>query len=900
MTFADGTHEVRGYHKPIMIAGGMGNIRPGNIDKLPVPVGSAIVVIGGPAMLIGLGGGAASSVASGQGDSELDFASVQRGNPEMQRRCQELIDRCVAMGDNSPILSIHDVGAGGLSNALPELINDAGRGGQFELRKILSDEPGMSPMALWSNESQERYVMAVDAGRLASFEALCARERCLYAVVGTATEEQMLRVSDSVFDNYPVDMPLDVLLGKPPKLSIDASHRLQARDDFSTADIVLDDAVQRVLNLPSVAAKNFLITIGDRSITGQVARDQLVGPWQMPVADVAVTLADYKGYAGEAMAMGERTPLAVINPAASARMALAESLTNIVAADIGDVSNIKLSANWMAACGHTGEDAALFDAVKAVGLELAPALGIAIPVGKDSLSMKTLWQDEGEAHSVVAPLSLVVTAFAAVRDARKTLTPLLRQDCGDSQLLMIDLGAGQNRMGGSALAQVHSAIGKTTPDVDNPELLKGMFNAIQQLIEQDLILAWHDRSDGGLFVTLAEMAFASNCGLKINLNSFPPDEIATLFNEELGGVLQVRDRQFAQVMAIFEACGLGDVVHVLGGFADTPELQIWQGTDLLFNESIAGLRVMWWQTSYQMQRRRDNPVSADQELAQISKTDDLGISPTLTFDPSISVIDAAPALLDTRPAIAILREQGVNGHLEMAAAFHAAGFDAVDVHMSDLAEGRRNLADFKGLAACGGFSFGDVLGAGGGWANSILFNARLAGMFQQFFEREDTFALGVCNGCQMLSRIASLIPGTGNWPLFVTNASEQFEARVSTVEVYDSASILLRGMQGSRLPVAVAHGEGLAVFKSDEQAKAAKVTLGFVDNHGAMTERYPLNPNGSPFGITGLCNNDGRVTIMMPHPERVYRTVSNSWTPPEWGERGPWLRMFENARVWVS
>jgi len=900
VTFADGTREMRGYHKPIMIAGGMGNIRPGNIDKLPVPVGSAIVVLGGPSMLIGLGGGAASSVASGEGDSELDFASVQRGNPEMQRRCQEVIDRCVAMGKSSPILSIHDVGAGGLSNALPELINDAGRGGQFELRKILNDEPGMSPMGIWSNESQERYVMAVDADRLTTFEAICARERCLYAVVGTATEAQMLQVADSVFDNFPVDMPLDVLLGKPPKLSIDASHRQFASDDFTTAGIDLEDAVQRVLNLPAVAAKNFLITIGDRSITGQVARDQLVGPWQMPVADVAVTIADYQGYAGEAMAMGERTPLALLNPAASARMALAESLTNIVAADIGDVSNIKLSANWMAACAHAGEDAALFDAVKAVGLELAPALGIAIPVGKDSLSMKTLWQEGDSQHSVTAPLSLIVTAFAAVRDVRKTLTPQLRKDCGDTQLLLIDLGMGQNRIGGSALAQVFKKIGETSPDVDDPELLKCMFNAVQHLIEHNLILAWHDRSDGGLFTTLAEMAFASNSGLKINLNSLPPDDIATLFNEELGGVMQVRDSQFAQVLAIMDAFGLSDAVHMIGSMGNTQNLEIWQGTHPLYSESIAVLRASWWQTSYQMQRRRDNPQSADQELAHISRADDPGISPVLTFDPSLSTLDAAPALGRTRPAIAILREQGVNGHLEMAAAFHAAGFDAVDVHMSDLAEGRTNLADFKGLAACGGFSFGDVLGAGGGWANSILFNTRLADMFQQYFERDDSFSLGVCNGCQMFSQLASLIPGADNWPRFVTNASEQFEARVATVEVYDSASLFFADMVGSRIPVAVAHGEGLAVFDSVEQAKAAPVSLGFVNNHGAMTEDYPLNPNGSPFGITGLCSNDGRVTIMMPHPERVYRTVCNSWAPPQWGERGPWLTMFENARKWTT
>ena len=900
VSYPDGETELRGYHKPIMIAGGMGNIRPGNIDKKPVPVGAAIVVIGGPSMLIGLGGGAASSVASGQGDSELDFASVQRGNPEMQRRCQEVIDRCVALGDNSPILSIHDVGAGGLSNALPELINDAGRGGQFELRKILNDEPGMSPMGIWSNESQERYVMAISQDHLELFESICQRERCLYAIVGTATEAQMLKVSDSVFNNNPVNMPLDVLLGKPPKLSIDAVHRAPASDDFNTQGLNLDEVVQRVLMLPSVAAKNFLITIGDRSISGLVARDQLVGPWQMPVADVAVTLADYHGFAGEAMAMGERSPIAILDAAASARMALAESLTNLVAADIGELSNVSLSANWMAACGHSGEDALLFDAVKAVGMELAPQLGIAIPVGKDSLSMKTLWQENDTAHSVTAPISLIVTAFAPVRDARKTLTPQLRSDCGDTQLLLIDLGKGKNRIGGSALAQVYGKLGSLPPDVDHPELLKSMFTALQQLIDKDMALAWHDRSDGGLFVSLAEMAFASNTGIKVNLNSLPTDEMSTLFNEELGGVLQVRDTQFAQVMAVMEHCGLGDCVHVLGSSQDVPDLEIWQGTHLLFSQSVSQLRATWWQTSYQMQRRRDNPQAAEQELAQISRADDPGLSPVTTFDPSASLLDASPALLKTRPKIAILREQGVNGHFEMAAAFDMAGFDSVDVHMSDLIEHRHDLASFQALAACGGFSFGDVLGAGGGWANSILFNDALSQMFQRFFERNDTLALGVCNGCQMMSRLSSLIPGTDNWPRFVTNASEQFEARVATVEIYQSPSVFLTDMAGSRIPVAVAHGEGRALFDSVDKAKAATVAMSFVDNHGAMTEQYPLNPNGSPFGITGLCNDDGRVTIMMPHPERVVRTVTHSWAPAQWGDKSPWLRMFENARVCLS
>lgn len=897
---ADGESEIKGYHKPIMIAGGMGNIRQGNIEKRAVPVGAAIVVLGGPSMLIGLGGGAASSVASGEGDSELDFASVQRGNPEMQRRCQEVIDRCIALGEASPVLSIHDVGAGGLSNALPELINDAGRGGLFDLRAVLNDEPGMSPMAIWSNESQERYVMAVERERLPLFESLCQRERCLYAIVGEATQERQLRVADPVFDNHPVDMPLDVLLGKPPKMSITASHRSTPGDEFTTENLVLSQVVERVLNLPAVASKNFLITIGDRSITGQVARDQLVGPWQMPVADVAVTVADYQGYCGEAMAMGERSPLAILDAAASARMAVAEALTNIVAADIGELSDVKLSANWMAAAGQPGEDAALFDAVKAVGLELAPALGIAIPVGKDSLSMKTVWSDEEGEHRVVSPLSLVVTAFAAVTDARRTLTPELQLDCGDTQLLLLDLGAGRNRLGGSALAQVHERVGNEVPDVTNPQWLKGLFNAVQSLIQSDLILAWHDRSDGGLFVTLAEMAFAANTGLQINLNSLPSDAIASLFAEELGGVLQIRSHHYAQVMAVLDDHGLSDLVHVLGSPSDTGHLDIWQGTDQLFSESIAVLRRQWWQTSYQMQKRRDNPDCAEQELQQISKHDDPGLTPVLTFDPANSVVLSAVQIQSQRPSVAILREQGVNGHFEMAAAFDRAGFNAIDVHMSDLFEGRRSLSEFQGLVACGGFSFGDVLGAGGGWAGSILYNNAMSDSFQAFFERQDTFALGVCNGCQMFSRLKTLIPGAQHWPEFHRNQSEQFEARVATVEICDSPSLFFTDMVGSRLPVALAHGEGRAVFANDLDASRALASMKYVDNHGAATEQYPLNPNGSPGGINGLCSEDGRVTIMMPHPERVFRTVTHSWAPRSWGENSPWLRMFENARVWIG
>ncbi|MFT6302212.1 MAG: phosphoribosylformylglycinamidine synthase [Pseudomonadales bacterium] len=618
------------------------------------------------------------------------------------------------------------------------------------------------------------------------------------------------------------------------------------------------------------------------------------------MSDVAVTVADYSGFAGEAMAMGERSPIAILDAAASARMSLAESLTNIVAADIGDISRVKLSANWMAAAGQPGQDAALFDAVKAVGMELAPALGIAIPVGKDSLSMKTIWSDEEGEKQVVSPVSLVVTAFAAVCDVRKTLTPELRRDCGDTDLLFIDLGAGQNRLGGSALAQVHDRIGSTVPDVDDPALLKGMFNAVQSLIDTNNILAWHDRSDGGLFTTLAEMAFAGNVGVKINLNSLPGDAIATLFNEELGGVMQIRSNQYAEIMAVLESFGLGDVVHLIGSLNDNADVEIWQSSELLFSKRVAELRQIWWQTSYQMQRLRDNPDCADQEMDQISRADDPGISPRLTFDPRSSLIEFAPLNLTSRPLVAILREQGVNGHFEMAAAFDKAAFTAVDVHMSDLFEGRHDLADFKGLVACGGFSFGDVLGAGGGWANSIAYSDKISDMFRAFFTRDDTFTLGVCNGCQMLSQLKTLIPGAQDWPVFHRNQSEQFEARFATVEIYESPSLFFTDMVGSRLPVAVAHGEGRAVFDSVEQAKASPVAMGYVDNEGDMTEDYPLNPNGSAFGITGLCNADGRVTIMMPHPERVFRTVTNSWAPPEWDDKGPWLRMFENARVWVN
>ena len=899
-----GEEEVRGYHKPIMLAGGMGAIREGNIEKLPVPAGASLVVIGGPAMLIGLGGGAASSVTSGESEETLDYASVQRGNPEMQRRCQEVLDRCIALGEASPILSMHDVGAGGLSNAFPELVHDAGRGGSFHLRDIPNADPGMAPMQIWCNESQERYVLAIDSKRLEDFLALCARERCEVAVVGETTEQLQVELIDPVFDNKPVDMPLEVLLGKPPRMHREVVRREFAQDNFDATSIELGDAVERVLQLPSVACKNFLITIGDRSITGQVVRDQMVGPWQVPVADVAVTASDYKNFSGEAMALGERTPVALLDPVASGRMALAESLTNIAAACIGDISRVSLSANWMAAAGHPGEDAALYATVEAVGMELAPALGIAIPVGKDSLSMKSSWSEQGKVHEVTAPLSLVVTAFAPVSDIRKTLTPQLRTDLGDTQVLLIDLGLGKNRLGGSALLQTYSAVGDLAPDVDDPAMLKGFFQAIQSLCDSELLLAYHDRSDGGLFTTLAEMAFAGNTGLDVQLHSLGPSAIECLFNEELGAVCQIRSRQYAEVMAVFESFGLGDAIHDIAQLNNNTSLVIHHADSLMFHQPLHELKATWWKTSWQMQRMRDNPECADQEFAAIRDAANPGLRSQLTFDPHANVaekvIRKASKASKPQPKVAILREQGVNGQQEMAAAFDTAGFTAVDVHMSDLIAGRHSLADFQGLVACGGFSYGDVLGAGGGWANSIRFNERAFEEFSRFFERGDVFGLGVCNGCQMMSHLRDMIPGAAYWPHFERNASEQFEARVVTVEVFASDSVFFKGMQGSRIPVPVAHGEGRAVFDDEERLADANVVLAYVDNSGNLAETYPANPNGSPYGVTGVCNDDGRFTIMMPHPERVFRSVTNSWAPEQWGERGPWLRMFENARVFVG
>ncbi|MFF3704022.1 MULTISPECIES: phosphoribosylformylglycinamidine synthase [Pseudomonas] len=899
--------EVRGYHKPIMLAGGMGNIREGHVQKGEITVGAKLIVLGGPAMLIGLGGGAASSMATGASSADLDFASVQRENPEMERRCQEVIDRCWQLGDANPIAFIHDVGAGGLSNAFPELVNDGGRGGRFELRNVPNDEPGMAPLEIWSNESQERYVLAVDAKDLERFTAICERERCPFAVVGEATAEPQLTVTDSHFGNSPVDMPLEVLLGKAPRMHRSVSREAELGDDFDPSTLDLADSVQRVLRHPAVASKNFLITIGDRTITGLVARDQMVGPWQVPVADVAVTATSFDVYTGEAMAMGERTPLALLDAQASGRMAIGETLTNMAASRIGKLSDIKLSANWMSAAGHPGEDARLYDAVKAVGMELCPELGLTIPVGKDSMSMKTRWEDEGCEKTVTSPMSLIVTGFAPVIDIRKTLTPQLRMDKGETDLILIDLGRGQNRMGASILAQTHGKLASQAPDVDDAEDLKAFFAVIQGLNADGHLLAYHDRSDGGLLATALEMAFAGHCGLNLELDTLTGKRekvAAILFNEELGAVIQVRQDATPDVLAQFSAAGLGeDCVAVIGKPVNCADVAISLNGEVLFTGDRRLLQRQWAETSYQIQRLRDNADCADQEFDGLLEEDNPGLSVKLGFDVNHDI--AAPYIKKgIRPQVAVLREQGVNGQVEMAAAFDRAGFNAIDVHMSDILAGRVDLNEFKGMVACGGFSYGDVLGAGEGWAKSALFNSRARDAFQGFFERSDSFTLGVCNGCQMMSNLHELIPGSEFWPHFVRNRSEQFEARVAMVQVQESNSIFLQGMAGSRMPIAIAHGEGHAEFASEEALLEADlsgcVALRFVDNHGKVTETYPANPNGSPRGITGLTSRDGRVTIMMPHPERVFRAVQNSWRPDDWNEDAAWMRMFRNARAWVN
>jgi phosphoribosylformylglycinamidine synthase len=892
--------EVRGYHKPIMIAGGYGNIREEHVQKGAYSAGARLIVLGGPAMLIGLGGGAASSMASGESCEDLDFASVQRQNPEIERRCQEVIDRCWQLGADNPIAFIHDVGAGGLSNAFPELVKDGGRGGRFELRNVPNDEPGMSPLELWCNESQERYVMAVEPENLSRFEAICERERCPFAVVGEATEAMHLTLSDETFGNEPVDLPMSVLFGKPPKMHREIRRQSIPHQPLTLA-MELTEALERVLQLPAVASKSFLITIGDRTVTGMVARDQMVGPWQVPVADCAVTTVSYDSYAGEAMAMGERTPLALLDGPASGRMAVAEAITNISAAAIAQLSDVRLSANWMCAAGYGTEDEALYDTVRAVGMEFCPALGITIPVGKDSMSMRTSWQEDGADKAVTAPMSLIVSAFAPVTDARLSVTPSLRAG-GDTVLVLLDLGRGRNRLGGSALAQVYGQLGDTVPDMDDAADLVALFSLVQQLLTARQLLAYHDRSDGGLLVTLLEMAFAGHCGLRIDTTSLPGSDLEALFCEEVGVVLQLAATDLDMLRTRADAAGLGDCLRVLGTAVEGDDVVFLRDDRVLLHDKRARLQQLWSRTSYEIQALRDNPECAQEEFDRIA-VEDPGLSAQLSFDPRDDV--AAPFIASgVRPAVAILREQGVNGHVEMAAAFHRAGFAPFDVHMSDILTGRRRLSEFKGLVACGGFSYGDVLGAGEGWAKSVLFNAEVRDQFSEFFQRSDSFTLGVCNGCQMISTLKALIPGADHWPRFVRNRSEQFESRLALVRVEETPSVLLAGMAGSHLPIAVAHGEGRAEFSGSvtetDCETSGTVALRYVENNLQTATRYPANPNGSPAGITGLTTTDGRTTIMMPHPERVFRTVQNSWAPGGWGEDGGWLRLFRNARQWLG
>ncbi len=894
--------QLRGYHKPIMLAGGVGNIDARHVHKSEVPAGSLIIQLGGPAMLIGLGGGAASSMDTGVNAESLDFNSVQRGNPEMERRCQEVLDRCWQQGEHNPILFIHDIGAGGLSNAVPELIHDAGRGGRFDLRKVLNMESSMSPMQIWCNEAQERYVLAISPASLPAFEAICQRERCLFAVLGEASDDGHLFVGDSKLGQAPVDISLEMLLGKPPKMLRDVVHTSPPSTPFHTANIKIQDAVQRVLRLPAVASKAFLITIADRSVTGLVARDQMVGPWQVPVADVAVTATDFCNQTGEAMAIGERTPIAVLNAPASGRMAIGEALTNIAASSIAQLADIKLSANWMAACGHDGEDAALYATVKAVAMELCPALGISIPVGKDSLSMKSTWTaSDGQHQEMVSPLSLIISAFAPVTDIRRTLTPQLRTDMGDTDLILIDLGQGKNRLGGSALAQVYAVTGDETPDVDDAVVLRQFFQTIQSLNAEQQILAYHDRSDGGLFTTIAEMAFAGRVGVSIDLNTLmqQPEHqpLHVLFHEELGAVIQIRRAERDNVWRTLQQAGLGNMSHMIGQLNDDLRLHIYADEQTILDENILDLQQIWSETSYHLSRLRDNPMCAKQAFDAIHHAEDKGLFAELSFDVNDDV--SAPFIHTTRPKVAVLREQGVNGQVEMAAAFDQAGFAAIDVHMSDLITGRVDLADFQGLVACGGFSFGDVLGAGRGWANSVLLNARANDAFQAFFNRDNTFALGVCNGCQMMSQLKAMIPGAAHWPSFKRNISEQFEARLLMVEVLQSPSIFMQGMEGSKLPLVVAHGEGRVDFQGQSAAKS-KATLRYLGADALPAHTYPFNPNGSPDATTGFTNDDGRFNIMMPHPERLFRNSQFSYYPERNHEEGAWLRMFRNARVFVG
>ncbi|MEO9080142.1 MAG: phosphoribosylformylglycinamidine synthase [Rhodanobacter sp.] len=902
----------RGYDKPIMLAGGLANLRPGHVLKNPVQPGNRVIVLGGPAMLIGLGGGAASSVAGGASSVALDFASVQRDNAEMERRCQEVIDACCARGDHNPIVSVHDVGAGGLSNAIPELLNDAGVGGVIDLSKIPCDDPSLSPMQVWSNESQERYVLAIGTDDLAEFEALCQRERCPYAVVGEATIERRLlvtrmavasdesRIPNSESREVVIDLPMDVLFGKPPRMHRDTT-RVKPRIDLvpDLSGIGMNEALLRVLRLPTVGSKSFLITIGDRTVGGLNHRDPMVGPWQVPVADCAVTISDFDGYAGEAMAMAERAPVALLSSADAARLAVGEAITNLAAAPIANLGEIRLSANWMAAVNHPGEDTALFDAVHAIGMELCPELDISIPVGKDSLSMQTVWMDGEQEQRTVSPVSLVITGFARVSDVRRTLTPQLKLDRGNSDLWLLDLGAGRDRLGGSALTQVFNRKGGLPPDLDDAKRLKSLFMLVQEANASGLLLAYHDRSDGGVITTLLEMAFAGHCGLEIRLDGWAEATLRALFNEELGAVVQVAEANREAFEALLVKHDLAGVSHRIGRPKEKLGIKLFLGDDTLFKWNWGTLFKAWNETSYEMQRQRDNPLTTDAELEWRLDDADPGITPKLSFDPAQ---DVAAALISggQRPRIAILREQGINGQVEMAAAFSRAGFDAVDVHMSDLASGRIKLADFRGFAAGGGFSYGDVLGAGRGWATSILYNDMLREQFAAFFADESKFALGVCNGCQMLAQLKEIIPGAQHWPKFLRNASEQYESRLVTVEVLDSPSIFFKGMNGSRIPVAVAHGEGRVSFPNSCSPAKSHGAVRFVDNRGRPTENFPLNTNGSPGGLAGFTAAEGRVTIMMPHPERVFRSVQLSWHPEPWGEDSPWMRMFRNARVWCG
>lgn len=886
--------EVKGYHKPIMLAGGMGSIRPQHVQKQALTSGVAIIVMGGPSMAVGIGGGAASSQVMGAGDAKLDFASVQRDNPEMQRRCQEVIDACVALGKDNPIISIHDVGAGGLSNAIPEIVHADNLGARVNLRAVPNEEPGMAPAALWCNESQERYVLAIATKDLERFQAIAARERCPIAVVGHATSQADLAVYDEHFQNFPINLPMDFLFANTPRTQLSTESATPKPAALSISKVKLSDAAQRVLSLPTVAEKTFLINIGDRSITGLVARDQMVGPWQVPVADVAVTASSFNDYRGEAMALGERPPVALIDSAAAARMAVGEAITNLASANINDMRAIKLSANWQVATKDPVERARLYAAVQTIGMELCPQLGISIPVGKDSVSMQTVWQEGDEKKSVTAPLSLNITAFAPVQDIRKTVTPQLRLDQGETALLLIDLGNGKNRLGGSSLAQVYNQVGDQAPDLDNPQLLLNYFNAVQEMIDKKLLVAYHDRSDGGLFVTVLEMAFAGHCGLHINLDSLGNNDQAALFNEELGGVMQFRTKDRAAINAILAKHNLEAQSHEIGAPSKKLNINFYRKSKVVLSNSWKIYRNLWAQTTYHMQSLRDNPVTAAEELQQKLDVRDPGLNVHVNF----KVQKPAVVTNAVAPKVAILREQGTNGHNEMAAAFKRAGFTPVDVHMSDILSGKVDLSEFRGLVACGGFSYGDVLGAGRGWAMTILHNARARAVFSEFFKRKDTFALGVCNGCQMLSALKELIPGSDHWPAFVGNTSGSFEARVGLVQISPSPSIFFKGMAGARLPIAVAHGQGRAEYKAGFDP--AKSCVNFIDNYGNPATTYPANPNGSPDGITGLTTEDGRVTILMPHPERVFRTVQNSWHPDDWNEDSPWMQMFYNARNWVG